>query len=162
MRPTAPRFREVLAVLARHDVRFVVVGGVAAVIAGAPVATLDLDIVHDRAEDNVTKLLDALRDLDARYRDPGGRVLRPEAPALMGPGHHLLVTTDGPLDVLGEVIGGLTYDDLLVDSTALALDGRSVTVLGLPAIIRLKEALGREKDRAMLEILRRTLEESER
>lgn len=45
-----PSFRAALDVLARHRVDFVVVGGVAAVLNGAPISTFDLDIVHARAE----------------------------------------------------------------------------------------------------------------
>lgn len=77
-----PRFRDALEVLASHHVDFIVVGGVAGVLAGAPISTFDLDIVHDRAPPNVARLLSALTDLDARYRDPAGRVLRPEAEPL--------------------------------------------------------------------------------
>jgi hypothetical protein len=98
-----PKFREALEILAAHHVDFVVVGGVAAVLGGAPISTFDLDIVHDRAPTNVVRLLDALAALDARYRDLTGRVLRPEARALEGEGHHLLLTRCGPLDVLGRM-----------------------------------------------------------
>ncbi len=85
MRGAAPRFRDALEVLSGHRVEYIVVGGVAAVLSGAPVSTFDLDIVHARSGENVARLLAALTDLDARYRDPGGRVLRPEASALAGP-----------------------------------------------------------------------------
>jgi hypothetical protein len=81
----------------------VVVGGVAAVLNGAPISTLDLDIVHARSEENLDRLLAALTELDARYRDLTGRVLRPERSALAGDGHHLLITSYGPLDVLGQI-----------------------------------------------------------
>jgi len=112
-----PKFKEALEVLARHHVDFVVVGGVAAVLAGAPISTFDLDIVHDRSATNVARLLDALTDLDARYRDLTGRVLRPEARALEGDGHHLLLTSCGPLDVLGRIGLGRGYQDLIADSS---------------------------------------------
>lgn len=79
------------------------VEGVAAVLAGAPISTFDLDIVHDRSPTNVARLLSALADLDARYRDLTGRVLRPEARALEGEEHHRLLTRCGPLDVLGNI-----------------------------------------------------------
>jgi hypothetical protein len=85
------------------------VGGVAAVLAGAPISTFDLDIVHDRSATNVARLLNALTDLDARYRDLTGRVLRPEARALEGDGHHLLLTSCGPL----------TYSGVLALGTAI-------------------------------------------
>lgn len=156
------RFVDALTALTRHRVQFVVVGGVAAVLGGAPVSTFDLDIVHARTPDNVAALSAALLDLDARYRDPAGRVLRPEARALAGPGHHLLATTAGPLDVLGEIVGGATYETLLPRSEVVELEGAQIYVLGLAALIESKALLNRDKDRATLAILRRTLAERDR
>jgi hypothetical protein len=155
-----PKFKEALEVLAHHHVDFVVVGGVAAVLAGAPISTFDLDIVHDRSPTNVARLLSALADLDARYRDLTGRVLRPEARALEGEGHHLLLTRCGPLDVLGNIGLGRSYQDLIADSIERPLGQITICVLGLEALIRAKIEAGRDKDRAVLPILRRTLEES--
>ena len=155
-----PKFKEALEVLARHHVDFVVVGGVAAVLGGAPISTFDLDIVHDRSPANVARLLSALSDLDARYRDLTGRVLRPEARALEGEGHHLLLTRCGPLDVLGKIGLGRSYQDLIADSIKRSLGEITICVLGLEALIRTKIEAARDKDRAVLPILRRTLEES--
>jgi hypothetical protein len=157
-----PRFKEALEVLARHDVDFVVVGGVAAVLGGAPIATFDLDIVHARTAANLDRLREALDALDARYRDPAGRLLRPDRSGLAGPGHHLLLTRCGPLDLLGAIGQGRTYDDLLPDAPVVALGGLAVRVLGLAALIRSKEEVGRDKDRAVLELLRETLRASTR
>jgi len=56
-----PKFKETLEALARHHVDFIVVGGVAAVLGGAPISTFDLDIVCDRAPANVARLLAAPR-----------------------------------------------------------------------------------------------------
>jgi hypothetical protein len=155
-----PKFKEALEVLVHHHVDFVVVGGVAAVLGGAPISTFDLDIVHDRSPTNVARLLSALSDLDARYRDLTGRVLRPEPRALEGEGHHLLLTRCGPLDVLGNIGLGRSYQDLIADSIKLPLGEMTICVLGLEALIRAKIEAGRDKDRAVLPILRRTLEES--
>lgn len=159
MQRQPPRFKEVLAVLGHYEVEAIIVGGVAAVLGGAPVSTFDLDIVHRRSAENVGRLLAALADLDARYRDLAGRVLRPEATALLGPGHHLLMTRCGPLDVLGQIGAGSGYDELVAETEVLAVAGVSVRVLALAALIRTKEQAGRDKDRAVLPILRRTLEE---
>jgi len=83
------RFLRLIEVLVRHEVRFIVVGGVAAVLQRVPVNTQDFDLVHDRAMDNVTRLLAVLDELGARYRDDP-RNLRPNASHLVGPGHQLL------------------------------------------------------------------------
>lgn len=155
-------FRRALAVLAAHEVEFVVVGGISAVLNGAPVVTLDLDVVHRRSPENVRRLLAALRSIDARYRhDPRGLV--PEEPHLLGPGHNLLRTDCGPLDVLGTIDPDLSWDDLLPDSEELLVGpDLSVRVLTLRRLVELKAASGRSKDLAVLPTLRATLAEVER
>jgi hypothetical protein len=155
-KPSADFFR-ILEVLVAHDVAFLIVGGVSAVLQGAPLATFDLDIVHARDKSNIKKLVSALESLNAYYRSRGGRRIAPS------PGHQLLMTDAGPLDVLGSVGDDENYSDLLSDSFELPLsDDTSVRVLSLRALIRLKEKLGREKDRAALAVLRRTLAEQNR
>jgi hypothetical protein len=156
----APRFKDALDVLGRRHVEFIVVGGVAAVLGGAPISTFDLDIVHARTPANLDRLVAALVDLDARYRDPAGRDLRPDLAALAGDGHHLLITSCGPVDVLGRIGQGRDYDQLLADSVERTIGDHAVRVLGLAALIRSKEEAGRDKDRAVLPILRRTLAEA--
>ena len=155
------RYRRTLELLSRHGVDFVVVGGVAAVLQGVPLVTFDVDVVHGRTDENVDRLLSALAELDARYRgDPRG--LAPTRETLLGPGHHLLSTALGPLDLLGAVAGGLAYEDLARDTVTLDLSGLAVPVLALPRLIEVKEATGRPKDLAALPTLRATLEEIRR
>jgi hypothetical protein len=160
MSRTAPRFKDALDTLARHRVDFIVVGGVAAVLAGAPISTFDLDIVPSRTPENLARLIAALGELDASYRDLTGRNLRPEIAGLSGPGHHLLITTCGPVDVLGTIAPGDGYEQLLPDVVERRIGGFAVRTLGLARLIRTKEATGRDKDLAVLAILRRTLDES--
>ena len=160
MGPDAADFVELLSVLHRHEVEFLVVGGVCAVLHGAPVSTFDLDIVHSRSETNLTKLAAALADLDAFYRERPDARLRPDRSLLGSGGHHLLMTRAGPLDVLGTVGEGTTYEDLIDHSVEFDIgSGIRVRAVDLPTLIRLKESLGRERDRAVLPILRRTLDE---
>jgi hypothetical protein len=138
------------------------VGGIAAVLNGAPVNTFDLDIVHARDEENVAKLVLALSAMDAIYRLQADRRLRPNASHLSSPGHHNLITNCGPLDVLGTIGRGLTYEHLLPHTTEMEVAaGLRVRVLDLPTIITLKEELGGEKDLAVLPILRRTLKQKQ-
>lgn len=91
---------ELLRVLVRHDVEFVLVGRVAAVINGAPLTTFDLDILHRRTPENVRRLIAALTELDATFRTDS-RKLRPNESHLLGPGPALLATRLGVLDSLG-------------------------------------------------------------
>lgn len=156
------RFADLLRLLASCEVEFVVVGMTAAVLQGAPVTTLDLDVVHRRSPENVDRLLRALAGIDAVYRhDP--RRLRPQASHLLSEGHQLLTTTLGDLDCLGTISGGMGYEELLDGAVEMRLaEGLTIRVLGLAALIEAKERASRPKDLAVLPLLRATLEESRR
>jgi hypothetical protein len=161
-KPAADFFR-LLEVLVEHDVSFLIVGGVSAVLQGAPLSTFDLDIVHARDKNNIKKLVSALKVLNAYHRGRAGKRIAPGIEQLSSPGHQLLLTDAGPLDLLGSIGDDESYSDLLPESIEFALsDDVSVRVLSLKALIRLKEKLGREKDRAALVVLRRTLAEQNR
>ncbi|MBW1690691.1 MAG: hypothetical protein JRJ70_08075 [Deltaproteobacteria bacterium] len=58
-----PDFLEILKTLTEHEVDFIVVGGVCAVLHGAPVTTFDLDLVHSRSPENLERLILALKEL---------------------------------------------------------------------------------------------------
>lgn len=163
MPPTVADVAGLLRVLAEHDVSFLVVGGVCAVIHGAPVSTFDLDIVPERSGDNVARLLRALNSVEAVHRDLAGRSIPPDASRLSGPGHNLFMTRSGPLDVLGAVGEGRDFGSLTPRSRMVVLgDGLTARVLDLEALIEVKREAGREKDLATLPILVRTLEERRR
>lgn len=153
----SPNLESLLATLAASDVELVVVGMLAAVAQGAPVTTHDLDIVHRRTPANVARLVDLLvHRLDARYRGRSD-ILRPTVEILSGPGHSLLQTNAGPLDVLGAIEGGRDYDALLPVSRAIEIAGHRVHVLGLATLIELKRGSTRLKDQLALPLLEETL-----
>jgi hypothetical protein len=152
---------DILVTLANHRIDFIVVGGMAAVIRGAPVATRDIDIVYDRTTANVERLLRALTELDALFRgDP--RRLRPTESHLWSLGHKLLETRYGPLDVLGSIEENTTYTDLLPHASALEIAGANVLVLSVERLIEVKRKLPRPKDQLMLLQLEALLEELQR
>ena len=129
---------------------------------GAPVSTFDLDIVHSRSEDNLTRLMEALEDLDAYYRTRQDKRLIPDITHLASPGHQLLMTRFGPLDLLGAVGDGKSYEDLIEQTSKENLENISVYLLNLETLINIKEKIGREKDNAVLPVLRSTLEEKKK
>lgn len=147
----------------RHDVEFIVVGMMAGVLHGALVSTLDLDVVHRRTEDNIARLLLALTEMGAGYRDLTGRHL-PPSPTLLAatPGHNLFSTRLGAVDALATIGTALGYEELLPRSVEVEVGGLRVRVLRLEELIALKQAAGRPKDLAALPALRQTLEESRR
>jgi hypothetical protein len=155
-----PDFLAILQTLATHQVDFIVVGGVGAVLQGAPISTFDLDLVHSRTRKNVDRLLVALELLDARYRTAGAREIKPARSHLSSPGHQLLMTRFGPLDLLGAIGKGQGYEDLLGRTVNMKVGTRlSVRVLDLEMLVKVKQEVGRAKDRAVLAVLQRTLEE---
>lgn len=158
-----PDFVAICRTLTQNQVDFIVVGGVCAVLQGAPISTFDLDLVHSREPANVDRLMAALEALDACYRVPGREDRKPERSHLLSPGHQLLMTRSGPLDLLGEIGSGRGYAELLPKATELEVGGGlRVHVLNLATLIEVKEEAARDKDKAVLAILRRTLEESEK
>lgn len=69
-------------VLIEHEVRFVVIGGVAARLHDTGYATVDVDVCPATDEDNLARLAAALRVLGAKLRIEGdveGGALRPSS-----------------------------------------------------------------------------------
>jgi hypothetical protein len=162
MASTAVRFDEILRVLWQHDVDFIVVGGIAAILQGSPLTTEDVDVVYLTSDENRARLLTALDELEARYLDPAGRHIEPDADRLAAMRIHLLTTRYGRLDVLRTVGAGLGYDDLVGSTIELEVAEFRIRVLDLAMIIESKEQANRPKDRSQLPFLRQLLAESRR
>jgi hypothetical protein len=159
MPSAAADYQAILRTLVDNKVDFIVVGGLSAMLHGAPVVTLDLDLVHSRQPQNLERFLRALESLDAHSRERTDRKIRPTLPFLDISGHLLLATSKGPLDVLGTIGDDLGYDELLKHTTEMEVaKDLHVRVLNLDKYIEIKEKLGRDKDRAVLPVLRRALE----
>ena len=148
-----------------HDVRYLVIGGIAARLRGAPLVTEDVDVTAAEDPDNLVALCTALRALDAKLRtasDPDG-VSFPIEPEMLGSARSWTLTTRyGDLDIIFEPAGSRGYADLVRDADKLRVQVDpevSAPVASLRDVIRTKEASGREKDRAALPMLRRTQEE---
>ncbi|OPZ29241.1 MAG: hypothetical protein BWZ02_01061 [Lentisphaerae bacterium ADurb.BinA184] len=155
-------YRGILETLDRFAVEHIVVGGVCAVVHGAPITTFDLDLVHRRTAENINRILAALSEIGAFHREPGDRRLAPQRSALEGTGPVLFTTNLGSLDFVGEV-SGRGYAEILPHTVELLLGANlRVRVLDLETLIAVKEDAGRPKDIAVLPILRQTLTESRR
>jgi len=144
---------ELIKQLSGAGVEFIVVGGAAAVLHGAPITTEDLDIVHRRSPENVSRLRALLDKLDAYVRELANRRLPPQESALLGEGHVLLSTRLGPLDCLGTLIDGRGFEELASHSESIKDEGAEFLVVDLPTLIELKTKTGRAKDRLMLPVL---------
>ncbi|HEV2755596.1 MAG TPA: hypothetical protein VG318_07450 [Actinomycetota bacterium] len=154
---TPPGFLGIVEALNRHDVRYVVIGGVAAILQGAPLTrTLDLDVTPAPDRENKRRLAQALADLDARLRAPGldERLEIPlDERTFTGMTTMTFMTRLGPFDVCFLPDGTDGYDDLARDARTVEFEGVSTPVASLDDIVRSKMAARREKDAAHLVIL---------
>lgn len=147
-----------LRLLVGADVRFILIGGLAAVAHGSIRLTQDVDVVYARDRENVERLTRALAPHHPYLRGaPPGLPFAFDATTVQ---HGLNFTLDcdlGPVDVLGEVTGGGTYEELLSDTVEIELFGVRCRCVTLSKLIHLKRAAGRPKDFeaiAELEIIR--------
>jgi hypothetical protein len=163
--PDAPPLQagEILQLLDRHGVRYVVVGGLAATVHGATRVTFDIDLVPQWTDANLRRLASALREVEAE-------LLAPEAPEPVPfaiDAHSLRQfevsawrTRLGDLDV---IIGTPTarrgvlarYDSLAPRAATREAFGMTILVAALDDIIESKQALARESDLIALPELHR-------
>lgn len=152
----------ILGVLERLQVRYVLIGGLAATIHGSPYVTTDVDITPDKDPANLARLSAALTELQARIRstgEPEGLAFGHDAASLARVQIWNLTTAAGDLDITFVPSGTHGYDDLRRDAISLEILGVQVPVASLADVIRSKEAADRPKDRLALPVLRRILEE---
>lgn len=147
-------------VLSGADVRYIIVGGVAAGVHGALRTTLDLDVVYARDEENVARLVGALAPYRPYLRGaPPGLPFTLDADTIRRGLNFTLETTLGAIDLLGEVVGGGGYTDLREHAETVELESFRCEVVSLRTLIVLKRAAGRPKDHEALAELEALLEE---
>ena len=135
-------------------VEFVLVGGFAAVAHGATLVTRDVDICCRFSEPNLMRIQTALADLHPVHRS------RPDLPLALTPSQcaglkNLYLKTDlGMLDCLGEVLGVGGYDQVAAHSVEIVLPSGECRVIDIDALIRAKEAMGRDHDRITVKHLK--------
>jgi len=158
---TGANLSSILEGLIKADVKFILVGGLASVIQGAPVTTMDVDILHDRSPENIAKLFAFLKSIAAIYRRPDDKVIEPKEEDLFGRGHTLFATSLGPLDVLAVIEEGQAYEDLLDHTVEIEFRGYMIRVLDLKMLIELKRTSKDPKDKQRLPVLEETLRQLE-
>ena len=155
-------FQQIFSQLSSLEVRFIIVGGVAATVHGSSRLTQDLDLVYARDRENLERLVRALASHEPYLRGaPPGLPFRFDEPTLQA-GLNFALTTDlGPMDLLGEITGGGRFEDLVDRTVEISLFGLKFSCLDLETLITVKRAAGRPKDLetvAELESIRDTSE----
>jgi hypothetical protein len=144
----------VLRTLAAHQVRFVVIGGYAAVMHGSAMYTADADITPDPDPANLRRLCAALHDVNARLRtvdDPDGIEFSCDEHFLARLNMLHLVTAHGDFDLsFRPAAFSNGYAELVDRAEPFDVGGFMVQVASLDDIIRSKEAAGRAKDHGAL------------
>lgn len=148
----------ILRVLECHRVRYVVIGGLAAVIHGSPLPTYDIDITPERSKTNIHALLAALAELDALALPAGDD--DGDSAELLRAGEDLsFFTPSGYLDVIFVPSGARSYRDLASRSERLEIaQGVEPHVADLRDVIHSKQILGRTRDQGQMTALLTLLE----
>lgn len=141
--------KKILEVLAAHEVRFVVIGGVAAIFHASPYATFDLDICPSPDDDNLQRLSEALTELEAKMRftdepDPVRVDLSPRQ--LRSAPFYNLETKWGRLDIVHQPAGTGGFLDLNRGAQQVRLGDVEIAIASRTDVLLSKEALYRDKD----------------
>ena len=146
--------------LTRHGVQYVLIGALAARLQGFPRATYDADITPARDPQNLRRLADALRELDARiYTNtiPEGLAFDCSPQMLARADVWNLITKAGRLDLAFTPSGTSGFADLAPQAVQFEVYGHTLLAARLEDIIRSKEAAGRPQDRADVALMREML-----
>lgn len=140
-------FEALLRRLTDDEVDFILVGGVAATVHGSTRLTQDLDVVYGRSVENIERLVLSLTDLAPypRGAPPGLPFEWSEATVRAGL-NFTLITRLGDFDLLGQIVGGGTFEELLEDTIPIEIFGSACPCLTLDKLIEVKRAAGRPRD----------------
>jgi hypothetical protein len=141
---------DLIEILSRHEVDYVVIGGVATQVHGHRRTTMDLDLTPDPDPENLSRLGAALAELEARPREAGlekGEIAtsdpeRLAIAAIVPP----LLTRHGQIHILKEPKGARAFGELREAALVVELDGIEVAIASLDDLIRMKRAAGRPAD----------------
>jgi len=156
-------FSGLLRALAEAGVEFILVGGAAATAHGSARLTLDVDVVYRRTPENLGRLVASLAAHRPYLRGaPAGLPFRWATDTLQRGLNFTLITALGPIDLLGEIAGGGTYEELVVDTELLRIFGVDCRCLSLDRLIAVKRAAGRPRDLEAVAELEAIAEERKR
>lgn len=156
-------YKAVLRALADGGVEVILVGGLAATVHGSARLTRVIEAVYRRSPDNVRRLVLALTPYHPYLRGaPPGLPFRWDAATIERGLNFTLITDIGELDLLGEIVGGGSYEDLLPHTVTIQIFGVDCRCIALEQLIQVKRAAGRPRDLEAIAELEAILEERTR
>jgi len=148
----APELPKLFGPLVRHGVDFVLIGGMAGIARGSTYPSYDLDVVYARDPANIARLVASLEEIGVRLRGaPEDLPFQLDARTIENGANFTFVTPYGDLDVLGDVAGVRSFEELVAESETKEFWGLPVRVASLDHLIAMKRAANRPKDRNMVE-----------
>ena len=160
------RLERAAGLMTRHNVEFIVIGGQAEYLFGSPRVTYDVDLCYRRTPANLERLAAALWELKPSLRGaPPGLPINFDARTLSLGSNFTLQTVFGDLDRMGWVEPIGDYEALAPRVETYDVGSLRLQVISLEDLIRVKEHLGRSKDRDslyQLMAIRRVREEERR
>lgn len=159
----ATNFAELIQLLDRARVEFIIIGGVAARAHGSARFTEDLDIAYCRTPENIELIVSALAPCKPYPRGaPPGLPFVWDARTIQRGLNFTLTTSLGSIDLFGEVAGGGSYEDMLAHCITQEFFGVNCKCLDLDWLIKVKHAAGRPKDFEAIAELEAIQEERQR
>jgi len=143
-----------LKALIENGVDFVLVGGLAGIALGSSYPTYDIDVAYARDEANLQRMAGALTELRVSLRVKGEAADLPflaDARSLANGANFTFMTEFGMFDILGDLAGIRSYEDLRRDARVLEVEGFPIRVASIGHLISMKRAANRTKDKLMLE-----------
>jgi len=146
---------DLLSVLSKANIEFVVVGGFAGVLHGSTLVTRDLDLCTVLTPDNIERLRATLQDFHPKHRMTPQKLSFLTVPPPGQKLNNLYLETDlGVVDFLTAIMGVGDFEQVRAHAEVVELNGHKVWVMGLDDLIQAKEAMNREKDRLAAKELR--------
>lgn len=148
----APELPRLLEPLVRHGVEFVLIGGMAGIARGSAYPSYDLDVVYSRNRANVSRLVAALQEIGVRLRGaPSDLTFLLDEQTIENGANFTFITPYGDLDVLADVAGLRSFEELADAAQEMEIHGVPVRVASLDHLIAMKRAANRTKDKLMVE-----------
>ncbi len=152
-----------LQALNSHGVDFVLIGGLAGLAHGSAYPTFDLDIAYQRDHGNIARLVAALREIGARLRGaPADLPFILDERTIENGANFTFETDLGPFDMLGDVAGISSFEQLRADASLASIEGIEVRIASIDHLIAMKRAANRTKDKLMVEEYIAIAEEQQR
>ena len=141
-------YKDILRLLSKNNVKFLLVGAYAMGAHGYPRATGDIDIWVEASEENSKKVYKALAEFGAFLKDVDEKTFSEDGVVFQ------VGLPPRRIDVITKV-SGLRFDEAYKHKQKIEIEGLSIFIVSKADLIKNKESTGREKDKLDAKYLRK-------